>query len=129
MAVYHGREVNIIALSQSANTDQVTIDSPELGQLRVPISAIEITEKERDDLNKKYNLVYPFTVVKEHKNHKTFKDQRMLPTEEAFAKQAATPAAIQAPVSSVQPVRPGQQLKTNNSPVKPTTVGGASRSL
>lgn len=116
MAVYHGREVNIISLSQSPNTDQVTIDCPELGQLRVPISAIEVTEKEKEDLNKKYNLAYPFTVVKEHKNHKTLKDQHMLPPEEAFIKQTATPAAIQSPVSSVQPVRPGQQIKANDAP-------------
>lgn len=114
MAVYNGREVNIVSLLQSPNTDQVTIESPELGQLRVPLAELQVTEKDKETLEKRYPLGYPFKVVKEHKNYKTFKDQRELPPNEAFDKQQETPAAQSVSVSSVQPARPNQKLDNPN---------------
>lgn len=120
MAVYNGREVHIVSLTQAPNADQVTIESPELGQLRIPLAELQVTEKDKESLEKRYSLGYPFNVVKEHKNYKTFKDQRELPPHEAFEKQKAAPAARSDAVSSVQPVRPDQKLNSPDRTVPQT---------
>lgn len=121
MAVYNGREVNIVSYTQAPSADLLTIECPELGQLRVSASEVQITEEEKKNLEKRWPLGSPFNVVKEHKNYKTLRDQRMLPPHEAFEKQQATPPARTDSVSSIQPGRPNQKLDNPDRTVPQTS--------